>query len=28
VVVGTNGTGSYVDRSVLRDSAFYRTVVQ
>jgi hypothetical protein len=28
VVVGTNGTGSYIDTSVLRDSAFYRTVVQ
>jgi len=28
VVVSTNGTGSYIDRSVPRDSAFYRTVMQ
>jgi hypothetical protein len=28
VVVGTDGTGSYIDTSVLRDSAFYRTVLQ
>jgi hypothetical protein len=28
VVVGTNGSGAYVDTSVLRDSAFYRMVLQ
>jgi len=28
VAVGTNGTGTYVDRSVARDAAFYRTVAQ
>jgi hypothetical protein len=28
VVVGTNGTGSHIDKGVLPNSAFYRTVLQ